>query len=396
MVLLQKTNLHAGTGARVGRAVRDGMAITGSGAAGSEAILQLVKNYSRNAGLKQAMTVGIVGYPNVGKSSLINSLKRSKAVGVSSQPGFTKQAQEITLDSKIKLVDCPGVIFEDEFSSHDGGAGLLLRNCISVEAMADPEAAVGGILKRCSISKLMALYNLPSFDDTHTFLELMAQKRGKLMKGGEPNVDAAARSVLQDWNTGKVPFFAAPPRDVALAKDKVSIVAGWAKEFEWEDVFAEEDGRLDLMAEQERSHGSGGRSMGDYVPMVSSDAPANSEAQRYLEAEDDDSVLDSAEEMDEDEESDGEGMSDDDEGDEEADEMGHAAEAYELDVDESAAAGGGGGGARPATRSKMFTAEEMALNKTAQATRKAEKARKKAKKKAGGGAGGAFDFSEYY
>jgi ribosome biogenesis GTPase A len=54
---------------------------------------QLLKNYSRNQNLKTAITVGIVGFPNVGKSSIINSLMRTRAVGVGSTPGFTRQAQ---------------------------------------------------------------------------------------------------------------------------------------------------------------------------------------------------------------------------------------------------------------------------------------------------------------
>ncbi len=54
---------------------------------GGEGLLSLLKNYCRNAGTKTSISVGVVGYPNVGKSSLINSLKRCKSVGVSSVPG---------------------------------------------------------------------------------------------------------------------------------------------------------------------------------------------------------------------------------------------------------------------------------------------------------------------
>jgi nuclear GTP-binding protein len=57
------------------------------------------------------VTVGLIGYPNVGKSSVINSLKRTKACDVSSIPGCTKNLQEVKLDSQVKLLDCPGVIF---------------------------------------------------------------------------------------------------------------------------------------------------------------------------------------------------------------------------------------------------------------------------------------------
>lgn len=64
--------------------------LSSSKAVGADNLLQLIKNYSKKEGLKQAVTVGLVGYPNVGKSSVINSLKRNKAVGVSSVPGYTR------------------------------------------------------------------------------------------------------------------------------------------------------------------------------------------------------------------------------------------------------------------------------------------------------------------
>merc|ERR1712137_795112 len=78
---------------------------------GASTLLQLLKNYSRSQDIKTAITVGIIGYPNVGKSSLINSLNRSKVVGVGSAPGFTKVMQEVHLDKKVKLLDCPGIVF---------------------------------------------------------------------------------------------------------------------------------------------------------------------------------------------------------------------------------------------------------------------------------------------
>jgi len=64
--------------------------LNSSKAIGTEKLIELIKNYSKYEGEKNAVTVGIIGYPNVGKSSLVNSLMRRKAAGVSSIPGFTK------------------------------------------------------------------------------------------------------------------------------------------------------------------------------------------------------------------------------------------------------------------------------------------------------------------
>jgi nuclear GTP-binding protein len=81
----------------------------GSDALGGETLLQLLKNYARNRNLKTAITVGLVGFPNVGKSSVINSLKRSRsAAAVGNTPGLTKVTKEIVLDKNVKLIDSPG------------------------------------------------------------------------------------------------------------------------------------------------------------------------------------------------------------------------------------------------------------------------------------------------
>jgi len=239
----QRRNLSAQHGARVGRAARAGEAVTGSGAAGAETLLQLVKNYARNRGIKEAVTVGVIGYPNTGKSSVINSLKRSRAAAVSPTPGHTKVVQEVVLDKKVKLLDCPGIIFDGSSAAEDGGASLLLRNCIGVEALADPEAVAAAVVDRCAPEKLMTVYGLPMYDDADDFLRLVAEKRGMLKAGGTPNKDAAARSVLQDWNAGKVPFFTTPPEDeVAEAEaDSARIVSGWSAEFDLDTLMADAD-----------------------------------------------------------------------------------------------------------------------------------------------------------
>lgn len=57
---------------------------------GTDKLLELIKNYSKVEKLKTSVTVGVIGFPNVGKSSLINSMIKKKAVGVSSNPGFTR------------------------------------------------------------------------------------------------------------------------------------------------------------------------------------------------------------------------------------------------------------------------------------------------------------------
>jgi nuclear GTP-binding protein len=148
---------------------------------GAEELMQLLKNYCRNQKLKTAITVGVIGYPNVGKSSLINSLKRSRVCGVGQMPGFTRNIQEISLDKQVKLLDSPGIVFS-QGSDHENAAEAVLRNCVKVELLDDPIPPTELILQRCAHDQLQKIYQVHAFADTQDFLVQVARKRGRLRK----------------------------------------------------------------------------------------------------------------------------------------------------------------------------------------------------------------------
>jgi nuclear GTP-binding protein len=215
----------------------------GKDALGGETLLQLLKNYARNRNLKTAITVGIVGFPNVGKSSLINSLKRSRsAAAVGNTPGMTKVSKEIVLDKHVKLIDSPGVVFASSLGESAGVTAL--RNCVKVERLADPIAPVCEILRRCPKEQLMLMYKIGKFSDVDDFLQNIGKIRGVLKKGGVPDMMAAARVVLNDWNQGRIPYYTTPPArgDAKDRKHQVAEVVGdWGREFDAEKVFADEE-----------------------------------------------------------------------------------------------------------------------------------------------------------
>ena len=186
--------------------------LQGNKAVGGEELMNLLKNYSREDKVKTKITVGVIGYPNVGKSSLINSVKRGKVVGVSSTPGFTRGSQEIVLDGDIKLMDCPGVVFS---KSEDN----ILQNVIRTEEIKDPIEVVRKILQKVTTEYIIELYQLDVSAMKGTeitgerLLYLIGEKMKKYKKGGLIDLDKAARLVINDWNEGKLKYFTLPPND---------------------------------------------------------------------------------------------------------------------------------------------------------------------------------------
>ncbi|OAV89192.1 hypothetical protein PTTG_09355 [Puccinia triticina 1-1 BBBD Race 1] len=197
-------------------------------------LMQLLKNYARRStvvdpsqpsstvkGVKSlaSITVGIIGFPNVGKSSLINTLKRSRVCGVAPTPGFTKEVQEIVLEKGLKVLDCPGVVLSIDTTNSETAAAHVLRNAVKIEQILDPLAPVGVILNRCKTEHLMLLYNIPAFtypgqsedEKLKEFLIQVSRSRGRVKKGGIPDLQGCAKAILQDWNTGRIPYYTVPP-----------------------------------------------------------------------------------------------------------------------------------------------------------------------------------------
>jgi nuclear GTP-binding protein len=199
--------------------------LTGS-SIGAGALMSLLKNYARSQNVKKTIVVGVIGYPNVGKSSIINSLKRSKAANVSANPGCTKTLQTIKLDHHISLIDSPGVLF----AAGESQADLVLRNCVKVEQMEDPISAVVDLVSKVPSESLMEVYRIATFSSPQEFISHVAHKRGKLKAGGVPNLAAAATSILKDWTNGVIPFYTLPPQNPNVEHESKVIVGGWGAE----------------------------------------------------------------------------------------------------------------------------------------------------------------------
>lgn len=215
----------------------------GSSSVGAEMLISLLANYCRNKGIKTSINVGIVGLPNVGKSSIINSLKRSRACNVGATPGVTKAMQEVQLDSKIKLLDSPGIVFS---SGSDSSASL--RNAVRISALSDPITPANAILQRVTKEQMMQMYDITEYSTPEEFYSLKAARMGRFKKGGVPDSVAAARGLLEDWNCGKIKYYTMPPESHQEVHISSAIVSEIAKEFDLDNFESMETETLDKIS----------------------------------------------------------------------------------------------------------------------------------------------------
>ncbi|KAH0837869.1 NGP1NT-domain-containing protein [Lanmaoa asiatica] len=183
---------------------------------GKGSLIQLLRQFSQLHSDKKQISVGFVGYPNVGKSSVINTLKSGKVCRVAPIPGETKVWQYITLTRRIYLIDCPGIV---PTSAHDSQTSTVLKGVVRVEALPTPSEHIPALMERVKPLYLSRTYDIPLPDpddlthgwDPEQFLNSLAKTKGRLLKGGEPDVDGVAKIILTDWVRGRIPFFVPPP-----------------------------------------------------------------------------------------------------------------------------------------------------------------------------------------
>ncbi|MDK2914866.1 MAG: hypothetical protein PWQ79_1781 [Thermococcaceae archaeon] len=153
---------------------------------------------------KEKVKVALIGYPNVGKSTIINTLKGKRAVGTAPIPGYTKGKQLIRLSKKIWLLDSPGVIPIDEFDE------LVIRGGFPADKIEEPVKPAVKLIGRILETRKEAItekFGITEFESEEDILRKIGERRGLIKAGGEVDIEETARWFLREWQTGRFTLF---------------------------------------------------------------------------------------------------------------------------------------------------------------------------------------------
>jgi ribosome biogenesis GTPase A len=165
---------------------------------GTHHLREKIQIYAARAKL-DTVKVGVLGYPNVGKSSIINALAGRKAAPVSTISGYTRGLKNIRATSKILLLDTPGVI---PYNEKDDMKHAIIGT-IDHSKEKEPDIVVMFLMEE--FPKIIEkYYAVPCIKDKGATLETIAMKRKLLSKGGIADIQRVSRMILKDWQTGKI------------------------------------------------------------------------------------------------------------------------------------------------------------------------------------------------
>lgn len=169
--------------------------------------------------IENKTTVGLVGYPNVGKSSTLNSLLSAKKVAVSATPGKTKHFQTFNLSDDIILCDCPGLVMPSFVSTK---SDMIINGILPIDQMRDHVPPITLLAKLIPRHILEEFYSIilpkPAEGEdsersptSEEVLNAFGYNRGFMTQNGQPDNPRSARYILKDFVNGKLLYCFAPP-----------------------------------------------------------------------------------------------------------------------------------------------------------------------------------------
>lgn len=183
-------------------------------------LLELLKKLHTGKKVKDGqLTVGLVGYPNVGKSSTINTIMGNKKVSVSATPGHTKHFQTLYVEPGLCLCDCPGLVMPSFVSTK---AEMICNGILPIDQMRDHVPPVSLVCQHIPRRVLEATYGIniikPGEDEdpyrpptSEELLTAYGCMRGFMTAHGQPDQPRSARYILKDYVKGKLLYCHPPP-----------------------------------------------------------------------------------------------------------------------------------------------------------------------------------------
>lgn len=189
--------------------------------AAAQACSEKIERDRRKGIVNRPVRAMIVGIPNVGKSTFINSLAGKTAAKTGNKPGVTKGNQWIKVDRQLELLDTPGILwpkFEDELI----GIKLAASGSINDEILNLQEVVYSLLrfLHNVYPEAVDSRYEGTYSENTAEWMENIAVKRGCLRKGAEPDLEKVSKLILEDFRSGKLGAITLEQPD--------DIAGGWA------------------------------------------------------------------------------------------------------------------------------------------------------------------------
>jgi len=175
---------------------------------GADTLLRAINNYIKHSNRETIARVGIIGFPNVGKSSVIKSLESHFQANVTEEG--------IALAPNILLLDKPGTIISCPNTQKINGA---LRNATDLKYFMEPFTIIKYLVDLYPKDVFLQLYKIPMFKNHVSLLHAIIEKNGKKITPTE--VNNTARMVHVDWLADKIPYHTIPPEESQedLSKD---------------------------------------------------------------------------------------------------------------------------------------------------------------------------------
>lgn len=167
---------------------------------------KIKEKYIQKGRIGKAIRVMVIGIPNVGKSTFINSLAKRNTAKVGNKPGVTKQKQWIKIDNNIEIMDTPGMLWprldNQEYAMHLAFCGTIGENSIDNEEIA--YYLLEYLIKNYP-NRIEERYNIKIENkETMEILEEIARKRGAIVSGGNINMQKISDIILNEFRSGKL------------------------------------------------------------------------------------------------------------------------------------------------------------------------------------------------